>query len=415
MSRLAVVGGGIAGMGAAWALSQQHAVTLFEAADYLGGHTHTHDIEVEGRSYAVDTGFIVFNPDNYPLLTRLLDTLGVASQPTTMSFSFSDARTGLEYNAGDLAGLFCQRRNLVSPKFWRMLGDLRRFYRQAPEVLLQPAPGPTLGQYLAANGYSAMFRDAHIVPMASALWSSPARTILDFPMQHLVRFMDNHHMLQISGRPQWRVVQGGSNRYVHALRAGWSVDVQLCQPVHAVRRVEGGVEVQTGAGSAVFDEVVLACHADDALKLLADADDQERHVLGGVTYQSNDTVLHTDARVLPRDRRAWAAWNARLPVQDGGQCTVSYWMNALQSLDAPVPFIVSLNQGDQIAPGKVLRRMQYRHPHQTPATVAAQAALPGIQGRGHVWHAGAGWGFGFHEDGLRSGIQVARALGATWP
>jgi predicted NAD/FAD-binding protein len=415
MSRIAVVGGGIAGMGAAWALSQRHSVTLYEAGDYLGGHTHTHDIDVAGQRYAVDTGFIVFNPDNYPLLTRLLETLGVASQPTTMSFSVSDQRTGLEYNAGSLSGLFCQKRNLVSPNFWKMLADLRRFYRQSPTVLDLPAPGPTLGDYLRDNGYSATFRDAHIVPMASALWSSPSRTILDFPMQHLVRFMDNHHMLQLTGRPAWRVVSGGSNRYVQALQSAWSVQVKLRRPVLSVRRVDAGVELQTAECSAVFDEVVLACHADDALRLLTDADAQERQILGGITYQSNDTVLHTDASVLPRDRRAWAAWNAHLPADDDGQCTVSYWMNALQSIDAPVPFIVSLNQSGQIDESKVLRRMEYRHPHQTPASVAAQRALPQIQGRGHVWHAGAGWGFGFHEDGLRSGIEVARALGITWP
>lgn len=415
MSRIAVIGGGIAGMGAAWALSQRHAVTLFEAGDYLGGHTHTHDIALDGRHYAVDTGFIVFNPDNYPLLTRLLDTLGVASQPTTMSFSVSDQRTGLEYNAGNLSGLFCQKRNLASPRFWKMLADLRRFYRQAPRVLQSPAPGPSLGQYLRDNGYSAAFRDAHIVPMASALWSSPSQTILDFPMRHLVRFMDNHRMLQVSGRPQWRVISGGSHRYVQALQSAWKVQVQLRQPVHGVRRAAGGVEVQTAEASATFDEVVLACHADDSLRLLGDASVQEQRILAGITYQSNDTVLHTDTRVLPRDRRAWAAWNAHLPASDDGECTVSYWMNALQSLDAPVPFIVSLNQGRQIDQTKVLRRMQYRHPHQTPASVAAQEALPLIQGRGHVWHVGAGWGFGFHEDGLRSGIEVARALGAAWP
>ncbi|MBP3974906.1 NAD(P)/FAD-dependent oxidoreductase [Pseudoxanthomonas spadix] len=415
MSRIAVVGGGIAGMGAAWALSQRHAVTLFEAGDRLGGHTHTHDIQVGGRHYPVDTGFIVFNPDNYPLLARLLETLGVASQPTTMSFSVSHAGTGLEYNAGNLAGLFCQKRNLVSPRFWKMLADLRRFYRQSPAVLELPAPGPTLGQYLDAHGYSATFRDAHIVPMASALWSSPSKAILDFPMQHLVRFMRNHHMLQLSGRPQWRVVSGGSSSYVQALQSTWKVQVRLAEAVHALRRVETGVEVQTADCCAVFDEVVLACHADDSLRLLTDAAPDEQQILGAITYQANETVLHTDARVLPRDRRAWAAWNAQIAASDEGQCMVSYWMNALQSLDAPVPFIVSLNQGGQIDEAKVLRRISYRHPHQTPGSVAAQQALPQIQGRGHLWHAGAGWGFGFHEDGLRSGIEVARALGITWP
>ncbi|WP_045770483.1 NAD(P)/FAD-dependent oxidoreductase [Xanthomonas albilineans] len=416
MSRIAVVGSGIAGLGAAWLLSQRHEVTLYEAADYLGGHTHTHAIALDGVEYAVDSGFIVFNPQHYPLLSTLFAQLGVASQPTTMSFSVHEARTGLEYNAGNLDGLFCQRRNLLSPRFWRMLRDLRRFYQHAPQVLHDPTMAQlTLGEFLQRHGYSEVFRDAHLVPMASALWSSPSRQILDFPIRQLIGFMANHHMLQFSGRPQWQVVRGGSNSYVRALRSRWQVRERIATPVRAVQRLAAGVSVQTDTGAEHYDAVVLACHADDALRLLADPSTAETEILGGLHYQENDTVLHTDARVLPRDRRAWAAWNAHVPADPHAPCTVSYWMNALQSIDAPQPFIVSLNCSDAIDPAKILRRMRYRHPLQTSGSVAAQARKGEIQGQKNTWFAGAGWGFGFHEDGLRSAVEVATALGVSWP
>jgi predicted NAD/FAD-binding protein len=415
MSRIAVVGSGIAGLGAAWLLSRQHEVTLFEAGDYLGGHTHTHDIELQGRTYAVDSGFIVFNHAHYPLLTKLFDELGVESQPTTMSFSVHDQASGLEYNAGTLSGLFAQPGNLLSPRFWRMLRDLRRFYRHAPAVLAAESPGPTLGEYLQAHGYSDVFRDQHIVPMASALWSSPSRRILDFPMRHLVGFMANHHMLQLRGRPQWRVVRGGSQSYVRALRKQWAVRERPNTPVRSIRRQDGGVRVGSTAGEEHFDQVVLACHADDALGLLADASPQEQEILGAIGYRENEAILHTDTRVLPKSRRAWAAWNAYVPTHEGAPCSVSYWMNALQSIEAPEQFIVTLNRRADIDPSRILRRLRYRHPQQNHASVAAQARKPEIQGVRGTWFAGAGWGFGFHEDGLRSGVEVARQLGVQWP
>ena len=415
MTRIAVVGSGIAGMGAAWLLSRRHEVVLFEANDYLGGHTHTHDIELQGKTYAVDSGFIVFNHAHYPLLTRMFTELGVASQPTTMSFSVHDQANGLEYNAGTLRGLFAQPGNLVNPRFWRMLRDLFRFYRRAPSVLEQAAPGPTLGEYLDSHGYSDAFRDDHIVPMASALWSSPASQILDFPMRHLVGFMANHHMLQLAGRPEWRVVTGGSQSYVRALRRQWQVTERTRTPVHLIRRQGTGIVLRSSVGEEHFDQVVLACHADDALRLLSDASDVEREVLGGITYRDNEAILHTDVRVLPTRRHAWAAWNAHVPVQPGAACSVSYWMNALQSLDAPEQFIVTLNRGNDIDPARILRRIHYRHPQQDHASVAAQARKQEIQGVRGTWFAGAGWGFGFHEDGLRSGVEVARQLGVQWP
>ncbi|WP_427852548.1 NAD(P)/FAD-dependent oxidoreductase [Stenotrophomonas acidaminiphila] len=413
--RIAVVGSGIAGLASAWLLSQAHEVVLFEAADYLGGHTHTHDVSVGGRPYAVDTGFIVHNPDHYPLLTRLFQALEVQTQPTTMSFSVHNGRSGLEYNATSLDALFCQRRNLLSPRFLGMVRDLFRFYRQAPALLEGDGPGPGLGEWLQANGYGAAFRDEHLVPMASALWSSPPRQILQFPARYLVQFMANHQMLQVSGRPQWRVVRGGSARYVDALRARWTVQERLGCPVRAIHRHGDRVRVDSAAGSEAFDQVVLACHSDQALALLADASDNEQAILGAIGYQPNEVVLHTDASLLPRRRKAWAAWNAFVPGDADAPCTVSYCMNLLQGLDAPEPLVVTLNRSEAVDPARVLRRLAYQHPVYTPQSVAAQRRRAVIQGQNRTWFAGAYWGWGFHEDGMRSAVDVAAGLGVRWP
>ncbi len=412
--RIAVVGSGIAGLASAWLLSRQHEVTLFEADGRLGGHTHTHEVHLRGRDYRIDSGFIVYNPVHYPLLARLFAELGVASQPTTMSFSVHNEASGLEYNAGTLNGLFCQRRNLFSPRFLGMVRDLLRFYREAPALLSTSGREQTLGEYLLAGGYGAAFRDEHLIPMASALWSSPATQILRFPVRYLLQFMANHQMLQLGGRPQWRVVSGGSSSYVKALRAGWSVRERLSCPVHSIRRDADGLQLLSAAGPERFDRVVLACHSDQALALLADADARETSILTAMGYQSNEAVLHTDARVLPRRRRAWAAWNAWLPRDPGGACTVSYCMNLLQGLDAPEAFVVTLNRTADIDPGKVLARMTYQHPLYTAASVAAQQRKAEIQGRRHTWFAGAYWGWGFHEDGLRSAVEAAAAQGVRW-
>ena len=406
--RVAIIGSGIAGLASAWLLSRKHAVTLFEANGYPGGHTHTHDIRVDGREYAVDTGFIVHNRAHYPLLSALFDELSVATQPTTMSFSVRNQASGLEYNAASLDTLFCQRRNLVSPRFLGMIRDLMRFYREAPALLDDVGQGPTLGEYLEGGGYGSAFRDEHLVPMASALWSSPSAAVLGFPARYLVQFMANHQMLSLSGRPEWRVVSGGSRRYVDAMRARWSVQERLNTPVVAVRRHGDSVDVITHAGTDAFDEVVLACHSDQALALLADADGTERSVLGAMTYQTNDTVLHTDASLLPRSRKAWAAWNAFIPSDPGDACTVSYCMNLLQGIDSPDPFVVTLNRTNAIDPRRILRRMSYEHPVYTHASVVAQTRKTEIQGRRRVWFAGAYWGWGFHEDGMRSAVELAR-------
>jgi predicted NAD/FAD-binding protein len=413
--RIAVIGSGIAGLASAWLLSRQYEVTLFEAGSYFGGHTHTHDVEQLGRRYRIDSGFIVHNLNHYPLLNRMFDQLGVASQPTTMSFSVHNETSGLEYNATTLDTLFCQRRNLFSPRFLGMVRDLMRFYREAPALLDSPGDGPTLGDYLLEKGYGAAFRDEHLVPMASALWSSPAAQILGFPARYLVRFMANHQMLQISDRPQWRVVRGGSSTYVRALRDRWPVRERLQCAVRSIRRHGAGVEITSPAGVEHFDHVVLACHADQALALLDDADDREMSILGAMPYQANETVLHTDASVLPKQRKAWAAWNAWLPRDPGEACTVSYCMNLLQGIESPEPFVVTLNRSAAIDPAKVLARMQYHHPVYSHKSVLAQTRKSEIQGRRHTWFAGAFWGWGFHEDGMRSAVEVATALGVRWP
>jgi predicted NAD/FAD-binding protein len=412
--RIAVIGSGISGLASSWLLSRLHEVTLFEANDYLGGHTHTHELELAGRPHAIDSGFIVYSSRQYPLFTRLLAELGVDSQPTTMSFSVRSEASGLEYNAGSLDGLFCQRQNLLSPRFLGMVRDLLRFYREAPLLLRHAGTGPTLGQYLLMQGYGDAFRDEHLVPMASALWSAPPGRILEFPAGYLVRFLANHQMLSLSGRPVWRVVRGGSASYVHALRARWKVTERIRCPVRTVRRDTQEVVVIHDGGCERFDHVVLACHSDQALALLADPSEGERAILGAIAYQPNDVVLHTDAALMPRRRRAWAAWNALVARDPAQACTVTYCMNLLQGIDSPEPILVTLNPGEAVAPAKVLRRMRYHHPLYTRAAVAAQRRRAQIQGVDRVWFTGAYWGWGFHEDGMRSAVEVAARLGAPW-
>lgn len=413
--RIAVVGSGIAGMAAAWQLANEHQVVLFEADSRLGGHTHTHTVQHEGRSFQVDSGFIVHNPENYPLLTAMFRELEVETQPTTMSFSVHSQRTGLEYNAGTLNGLFCQRSNLLRPRFYRMVADILRFYREAPALLDGDAQGPALGDYLREHRYSPMFVDEHLIPMASALWSSPSDRVLQFPARYLVQFMANHHMLSAGSRPTWRVVKGGSSAYIRALESRWRVEARLAAAVQSVRRVEGGVEITTPHYAETFDQVVLACHSDQALKLLDAPSEREREVLGAIRYQPNETVLHTDARLLPKNPRAWAAWNAHIPAEPSADCTVSYCMNLLQGLKSREPFVVTLNRTAAIDPSKIIARMRYAHPEYTHASVAAQARRAEINGVDRIWYAGAYWGWGFHEDGIRSAIDVVRALGVRWP
>jgi uncharacterized protein len=347
---------------------------------------------------------------------RLFAELGVASQPTVMSFAVRNERTGLEYNATDLDRLFVQRRGLAVEA--RDVPDHAQEggARQVAALLELEGEGPTLGEYLDRHGYGRLFRDDHLIPMASALWSSPSAQIERFPAKYLVRFMANHRMLSLGTRPPWRVVQGGSASYVRALQKHWQgrVQLRLAAPVERVTRREDGALLQWRGHQEHFDAVVLACHADQALALLADPSEAEREVLGAIRFQRNDTVLHTDVSVLPRDPRAWAAWNALIPRQPSADCTVSYCMNQLQSLQAPETFVVSLNCTGRIDPARILKRLDYAHPVYSHAMVQAQARRAEISGVRHTWYCGAWWGFGFHEDGLRSAVEVARGLDCPW-
>jgi uncharacterized protein len=405
--RIAIVGGGISGLVAAHLLHPDHDITLFEANDYAGGHTHTVPVTTSSGQWPVDTGFIVYNERNYPTFTALLARLGVATQPTSMSFSVRSNALGFEYNGSSVNQLFGQRSNLLRPSFYRMAADILRFGRHAPLAIRDGAAHATLGDYAQGAGYSNRFLAHYLVPMASALWSQPAHQVLEMPLAFLVRFLENHGMLRVNGRPEWRVVQGGSERYVAALTGPFASRIRLASPVRRVRRLPDGVTVD----GERFDEAVLACHADQALAMLEDPTPVERDILSAIPYQANDVVLHTDASLLPRRRRLWAAWNYHLDRDPGAPAAVTYNMNILQTLPSPETFCVTLNCTRAVAPDRVLQRFTYDHPVFTTAGVRAQARHQEISGRQHTHYCGAYWGNGFHEDGVASAYRACRAIG----
>ncbi|WP_053146904.1 NAD(P)/FAD-dependent oxidoreductase [Pseudomonas sp. P97.38] len=413
--RIAIIGSGIAGLTCAHLLSRKHEVTVFEAAEWVGGHTHTVDVAWRGEHYAIDTGFIVFNDWTYPNFIRLLDQLKVASRPTEMSFSVHDPLTGLEYNGHDLNTLFAQRRNLVSPGFWGMLRDILRFNRQALADLDEQRidASTTLGSYLRAQGYGQRFIKHYIVPMGAAIWSMSPADMLDFPLQFFVRFCRNHGLLSVNHRPQWRVIEGGSRSYIAPLCQPFAQRIRLNCKVRRVSRDEGGVTLTSAAGPERFDSVVFACHSDQALALLEAPSPQERAVLGAIRYADNDVVLHTDSRLLPRRRRAWASWNYRLGGSDQAPAAVTYNMNILQGIQASETFCVSLNQTALVDPAKIIARFQYAHPQYSLAASAAQADHAQLQGQQLSYYCGAYWGNGFHEDGVVSALKVAEHFGET--
>jgi predicted NAD/FAD-binding protein len=403
--RIAVIGSGISGMVAAYHLCRTHDVTVYEAGAHIGGHTNTVDVEHQGRRYAVDTGFIVYNDWTYPNFVRLLDTLGVGWQPSDMSFSVRCEKSGLEYNGTSINSLFAQRRNLARPSFLRMVADILRFNAQAPKLLKRPADGVTLSEYLGRGGYSKYFVDHYIIPMGAAIWSSRPVDMLNFPARFFVEFFANHGFLSVDDRPTWRVIRGGSREYVKKITAPYARNLHLNTPVASVQRQPGRVALRLKNGSVEnFDQVFIACHSDQALKLLSDASHEERDILGAIPYQLNEALLHTDSRLMPRRPLAWAAWNYHLPIEQFGRVTVTYNMNILQSLNAPVQFLLTLNRGEDVDAAQVLGRYVYHHPVFTTAAVAAQARRPEINGVRRTYYCGAYWGYGFHEDGVQSAL-----------
>jgi predicted NAD/FAD-binding protein len=412
--KIAVIGAGISGLTVAHLLHRTHELTVFESAAYAGGHANTIRVDTPNETHHVDTGFVVFNDRNYPNFERLLGRLRVASQPSTMTFGVSDGIGDFEYSGGSANGLFAKRAHLVTPWFHRMVLDLARFNRAARELIAGSRPGLSLGHWLEEQRFSRPFIERLIVPQVSAVWSADPRQMWSFPARFLVEFFDNHGMLSFLGRPRWRTIAGGAARYVERLIAPLGTRLRLRAPVEAITRAVDHVLVQPRGGEPErFDEVVIATHSDQALRLLADATDREREVLGAFAYQDNEAVLHTDVRMLPRRRRAWASWNYHLQPDPVGRTTVTYHMNRLQSLHAEREFCVTLNRSAEIDPGAVIRSISYAHPVYTPAAIAAQGRHVEISGHSRTHFCGAYWGWGFHEDGVRSGLRVAARFGAS--
>ncbi len=417
--RVAIVGGGISGLVCAHLLNPRHAVTLYEAEHRLGGHTNTVEIEIDGETHPVDTGFIVYNERTYPGFVALLRHLGVATKASDMSFSVSDERSGLEWGGTSLSTLFAQRRNLLRPTFHRMLVDVVRFNRAAHRFATESAdPDLTLADFIAAGRWSREFVDGYLVPLGSAIWSADPTSFAEIPMATFARFFDNHGLLRLGDQPRWRTIEGGAARYVDAIRQRLDGRVRYGTGVEkVVRRSDlGTVELRTAPGElAEFDHVVIATHSDQALRLLADPTDAEREILGAIHYQPNQATLHTDVRLLPRNTRAWASWNYHRTAVERAQVAVTYSMNRLQGIPSERPILVTLNRDDAIDPASVLASFEYAHPVFDTAAVRAQRRRDEISGHGDTSFAGAYWGYGFHEDGVQSALHVCRALGVEVP
>jgi predicted NAD/FAD-binding protein len=409
--RLAVIGTGISGLASAWLLRDVGHLTLYEANDYVGGHTHTVDVEVDSGPWAVDTGFIVFNPKTYPNLLRLFRKLGVAWQDSDMSFSVRCEKTGLEYCPSRLDTLFAQRRNLFRRRFWRMIREIFRFRREMRDLLASPDETLTLEEYLRKGGYSRMFVEKFLIPMGAAIWSADPKTFASFPACRFVRFFANHLFLE-RRQPPWLTVKGGSREYVRKICRPFADSIRLGCKVVNVRRTGGKVEVTDQTGRAeTYDEVILGVHSDQALALLDAPTKPEREILSAIAYQANDVLLHTDASLLPLRRKVWASWNYLIPARDSRSAAVTYYMNRLQALDAPEEFCVTLNLAARIDTSRVLGRYEYSHPVFNPSARQAQLRREEISGREGIHFCGAYWGYGFHEDGLNSALAVGEHFG----
>ncbi|UTV30070.1 NAD(P)/FAD-dependent oxidoreductase [Photobacterium atrarenae] len=414
--KIAIIGSGISGLTCAWHLHRHHDITVYEANAYIGGHTATVDVSLPSGEYAIDTGFIVFNDRTYPRFEALLAELGIAGLPTEMSFSVQNDEHGLEYNGHNLSSMFAQKRNYLNPRFYRFIADILRFNKLAREVDLKTATCRTLGEFLEENRFNTYFSENYILPMGAAIWSSTLSDMRAFPLEFFIRFFRNHGLLEVTNRPQWFVIPGGSREYVHRLVAPFQERLLLSHPVRQIFRHQGKVKVVTAHGSDIYDQVILACHSDQALALLGDATEDEQRILGAMAYQDNEVILHTDTRLLPDNKSAWAAWNYHLGAPTAERehqlASLTYNMNILQRLSAPETFCVSLNQSGQIAEEKILRRFTYAHPVFTTTSMLAQQSREVINGRRSTWFCGAYWYNGFHEDGVRSALDVVAGVEA---
>ncbi|PWW06735.1 NAD(P)/FAD-dependent oxidoreductase [Mangrovibacter plantisponsor] len=416
---IAIIGSGIAGLTCAWRLAGHHQVTLFEASPTLGGHTATVDVDTHQGSWAIDTGFIVYNDRTYPRFMGLLSELGIQGQKTEMSFSVHNPITGLEYNGHTLASLFAQRTNLLNPRFWHLLAEIMRFNRLAKSALHQPVgDGDTLQTFLERHRFNAFFARHYILPMGAAIWSSSLQEMRRFPLALFLQFFNNHGLLDITHRPQWYVVPGGSREYIRAIttRLAGRLEIRSNTPVEQVTRHPGGVEITANGSLAHFDQVIFACHANQALAMLGNPTPAEQQVLGAIGWQQNDVILHRDRRWLPDRKRAWASWNYRLSNNNAEhtRACVTYNMNILQGLPKGSPlFCVTLNPPEPIDENLVWRRFSYEHPVFNPQSWQAQARRGEINGQQHSWFCGAYWYNGFHEDGVRSALDVVAGIAAT--
>lgn len=409
--KIAIIGSGIAGNTLAHHLYKNHDITVYEANSHIGGHTHTHDIEIDNKKYTVDTGFIVFNDRTYPEFIQLLEAHHVAWQPSNMSFSVRCETTGLEYNGTTLNSLFAQRSNLFKPSFYQMIRDILRFNKTSLELLdlnnKDYGNEVAMGDYLKQNNYGECFINQYIIPMGAAIWSTDATQMLQFPARFFVRFFHHHGMLSVNNRPQWRTITGGSVRYVEAITAPFKQAIKLNTPVKNVKRNAKNVEITLQNGDmAQFDYVFFACHSDEALRMLTDATIAEHEVLSAIPYQQNSVYLHTDITLMPKRKLAWAAWNYHLPNTPSNKVAVTYNMNILQNIDSPQPILVTLNHTDNINPAKIIKRLQYTHPVYTIAGAVAQARHAEISGQNRTGYAGAYWLNGFHEDGVKSALAA---------
>ncbi len=414
---IAIIGSGIAGLTAGYLLSKKHNVTLFEANDYLGGHTHTRDVEMGGNTYSVNTGFIVFNDWTYPNFIELMSQLDVKSEASDMSFSVRCENTGLEYNGTSLNSLFAQRLNIANPKFLRMVYDIIRFNKQTVEALKNDTvtDEQTLGEFVKENGYSEGFVNYYIVPMGAAIWSASVDVMMEFPLKFFLRFFNNHGMLSVDDRPQWRVISGGSRSYIDPITRPYKDNIKLSTAIVSVSRDDNGVELTTHTGEKYpFDQVVFGCHSDQALRMLEKPTEKESEILGALPYQMNQVVLHTDQRLMPKKKLAWAAWNYHIPQRANDCAMVTYNMNILQNFNnAPETLLVTLNRSQEIAPSKVIDSYQYSHPVFSLDGVKAQQRHSEISGHNRTHYCGAYWFNGFHEDGVNSGLRVAEAFGIS--